>query len=203
MKLLRLLRTGKSLVGSSDVAQYRMGDPRAMPVFESKAGEESKVESPKSKVVAAAPKGWFAGLVARLGRLFSKPQKRAIPQFNNPGVQGELSLERVKVMRNDLSDTDLEVVPKKTERPKESAGEMRKANTQSIQSNELKANGSLTTTTPLTLPLAPSEGSCEKIAGNELKSDQNQSLVTSSPTIFSQLQGEREGGERAIEVGGS
>ena len=28
-----------------------------------------------------------------------------------PVVQGELSLEKVKVMRNDLSDTDLEIVP--------------------------------------------------------------------------------------------
>jgi hypothetical protein len=42
-----------------------------------------------------------------------KVEKPAIPEFSKPAVQGELSLDRVKVMRNDLSDADLEVVPAK------------------------------------------------------------------------------------------
>jgi hypothetical protein len=33
-------------------------------------------------------------------------------------VQGELSLDNIKVMRNDLSETDLEAVPMKARRPK-------------------------------------------------------------------------------------
>jgi hypothetical protein len=37
----------------------------------------------------------------------------AIVRFNKPLIQGELSLERVKVVRNDLSDTDLEIVRSK------------------------------------------------------------------------------------------
>ena len=55
--------------------------------------------------------GWLAtlcGLFARSGRKAAKP---AIPRFPKPPVQGELSLERIKVVRNDLSDADLEVVP--------------------------------------------------------------------------------------------
>jgi hypothetical protein len=36
-----------------------------------------------------------------------------IPQLAKRPVQGELSLERVKVVRNDLSDTDLEIVTAK------------------------------------------------------------------------------------------
>jgi hypothetical protein len=40
--------------------------------------------------------------------------KPAAPRFNKKPVQGELSLENIKVMRNDLSDTDVEVVPKKS-----------------------------------------------------------------------------------------
>jgi hypothetical protein len=42
-----------------------------------------------------------------------KIEKPAIPAFEKPAVQGELSLDRVKVMRNDLSDADLEVVQAK------------------------------------------------------------------------------------------
>jgi hypothetical protein len=48
------------------------------------------------------------GLFARSGGKAAKP---AIPRFPKPAVQGELSLERIKVVRNDLSDADLEVVP--------------------------------------------------------------------------------------------
>jgi hypothetical protein len=40
--------------------------------------------------------------------------KSAIPRFDKPGVvQGELSLDNIKVIRNDLSDADVEVVPMK------------------------------------------------------------------------------------------
>ena len=42
------------------------------------------------------------------------PVKSAIPRFDKPVVQGELSLENIKVVRNDLSDADMEVVPAKT-----------------------------------------------------------------------------------------
>jgi len=49
----------------------------------------------------------LTGLFARSGRKEAKP---AIPRFAKPAVQGELSLDRIKVMRNDLSDADLEVV---------------------------------------------------------------------------------------------
>ena len=37
----------------------------------------------------------------------------AVPHFDKKPVQGELSLDNIKVMRNDLSDADVEVVPKK------------------------------------------------------------------------------------------
>lgn len=43
----------------------------------------------------------------------SKAVKPLIPRFPKPPVQGELSLDRIKVVRNDLSDSDLEVVPAK------------------------------------------------------------------------------------------
>jgi hypothetical protein len=39
-----------------------------------------------------------------------KPKLSGIPRFGKSGVQGELSLDRVKVVRNDLAHADLEVV---------------------------------------------------------------------------------------------
>ncbi len=39
-----------------------------------------------------------------------KPKLAGIPRFGRAAVQGELSLDRVKVVRNDLSHADLEVI---------------------------------------------------------------------------------------------
>jgi len=50
-----------------------------------------------------------------------KRGKPAIQEFPKAPVQPELSLAAVKVVRNDLSDTDLELVPARTPGPKGSA----------------------------------------------------------------------------------
>lgn len=39
-----------------------------------------------------------------------RPKLGGIPRFGKPAVQGELSLDKVKVVRSDLNHTDLEVV---------------------------------------------------------------------------------------------
>jgi hypothetical protein len=62
---------------------------------------------------AALLSGWQAKLCGLFARSERKAAKSAIPRFPKPAVQGELSLERIKVVRNDLSDADLEVVPAK------------------------------------------------------------------------------------------
>jgi hypothetical protein len=48
-----------------------------------------------------------------LGSRKAAPPKPAVPRFNKGPVQGELSLDNIKVMRNDLSETDVEIVPMK------------------------------------------------------------------------------------------
>jgi hypothetical protein len=58
--------------------------------------------------------GWTAKATERFTHPKVKPAKPAVPQFSKPPVQAELSLDRIKVLRNDLSDADLEVVPAKT-----------------------------------------------------------------------------------------
>lgn len=62
--------------------------------------------------------GRFSAWVAKLNPLAWLPRrnaagKSAIPRFHRPPVQVELSLDNVKVLRNDLSDADVEVVPAK------------------------------------------------------------------------------------------
>ena len=46
-----------------------------------------------------------------------KAAKPAIPAFAKPMVQTEMSLDRVKVVRNDLSDSDLEIVRMRPQPP--------------------------------------------------------------------------------------
>jgi len=74
--------------------------------------------TPKLKVAAA-----WSGEALKQAAIFcldhnpfsaiGKPKLAGIPRFGQPVVQGELSLDRVKVVRNDLSHADLEVVGQK------------------------------------------------------------------------------------------
>lgn len=64
--------------------------------------------------------GWVSQLGSKLSSLVSqrpKAARNAIPRLSAVPVQGELSLENIKVVRNDLSDTDLEIVTKKSAQP--------------------------------------------------------------------------------------
>jgi len=168
MSLLRLLTTGKSLVGvSGEESRYRLTSQKLLPQFgparnpfssrakaqpaqveacspEDQGGNGASVAKPslpgsrgepaamlqravEHRVVptkfdirklagalwqriAALVIGWRAKLGGLLAHSGGKAAKPAIPRFPKPPVQGELSLDRIKVMRNDLSDADLEVV---------------------------------------------------------------------------------------------
>jgi hypothetical protein len=140
MSLVRLLTAGKSLVGIQDLkSRYRSVDPRAMPKFGSekkvntdvareseakpsvaKSDVETSIANVEQTPVATARKarggGWVSQWGSKLSTLVSqkpKPARSAAPRFNEVPVQGELSLDNIKVVRNDLSDADLEVVTRK------------------------------------------------------------------------------------------
>jgi hypothetical protein len=171
MSMLRLLTTGKSLVGlRSTESPYRLTNQRLLPRFgptrnpfkSSSKSEPAQIEarfvgdeggkgasreaggianacrptpaaSPsgaqdRSASATASGHGFTKALQLRavalfgeckrklagiFGRGFVKAAKPAIPRFAKPAVQGELSLDRIRVVRNDLSDADLEVVPAK------------------------------------------------------------------------------------------
>ena len=144
MSLLRLLTAGRSLVSvRDDETRYRLTSQRLLPQFGSAknpfTGREAATPAPAADVpqsaepvavpattVAPGParglwleaaawmSGWTGKLTERFSRPKPKPAKPSIPQFSKPPVQAELSLDRIRVVRNDLSDADLEVVPART-----------------------------------------------------------------------------------------
>ena len=66
---------------------------------------------------ASLPQTQRRGLSKMLSGLFERrvlPARSSIPKRARQSIQGELTLENVRVVRNDLSDTDLEIVAAKT-----------------------------------------------------------------------------------------
>ena len=141
MSLLRLLTTGRSLVSVRDTeSRYRLTTQRLLPQFgptRNPFGSPARQEPssvgtsrPPAELGEVSPKGegrghargfwlrlvglWSACKVkpgALIVRPFEKTATQASPQLPKRPVQGELSLDRIKVVRNDLTDADLEVVP--------------------------------------------------------------------------------------------
>jgi len=136
MSLLRLLTAGKSLVQSKEGNRYRVTSQRLLPKFESKKTPfgggpgEADTSAPEpaaapAVAIANAPtpapivteaaqtQGLFGRLRIWIGARFTRSPKLELPRLGKGPVQTELSLDRVRVVRNDLSDADLEVVPAK------------------------------------------------------------------------------------------
>ena len=105
------------------VASASMTEREAAPARKA----ESRTALAKSKLhaltavlrrcAAALLDGCKARLAALFARRRSRAAKPAIPRFDKTPVQTELSLDRIKVLRNDLCDADLEVVPAKPPTP--------------------------------------------------------------------------------------
>lgn len=66
--------------------------------------------------LASGAKLWALALnlVGRMKRVRRKEPQSVIPRFGKPAVQGELCLDNVKVLRNDLEESDLEIVTAQT-----------------------------------------------------------------------------------------
>jgi hypothetical protein len=156
MSVLRLLSTGKSLVGLREQARpYHVSDEPLLPKFEVKenpfratvlpaqpkdglqaAAEKAAEPSPVEQVPAHPPAvaqqpavqvrlhrqpllkvGSRSGVGRRVGSLLSRlgglvRRQPLVRPVSRPPEQTELRLEAVKVVRNDLSESDIEVVPR-------------------------------------------------------------------------------------------
>jgi hypothetical protein len=137
MNLGKLLGAGKSFFGGRGVIAYREDKRVYLPKFnapknpfEPKAADGNSAPTPEPKKVSAtvvapapqkigtskipvfsAPKPMRTTSWAEKLNPFRAPQPIA-PMVN--AVQTELSLDAVKVLHNDLSDADVEVVPVKS-----------------------------------------------------------------------------------------
>jgi hypothetical protein len=144
MNLGKLLGAGKSFLGGCKVVAYRQDKRVYLPKFNSeknpfvtRAAEKpaATVAEPrlsKATAPATAPAPMAAPVMAPAQKapvfavqkpqatsrwtekfnLFRAPEPAPAPMVN--AVQSELSLDAVKVLHNDLSDADVEVVPVKS-----------------------------------------------------------------------------------------
>lgn len=92
----------------------------AQPAEAAKVSEPAKDSQPAK--VAAPVDSWLKKInpMVWFGNRKPAEPKAAIPRFGkaHAPIQGELSLDNIKVMRNDLSEADVEVVPAKARAPK-------------------------------------------------------------------------------------
>ncbi len=133
MKLGKLLFAGKSVVGGSETVSYRQNKQVALPKFASPknpfAPSKATVESnpvPAKKEIAPAPatppkRPPISGVSKSLAAWTTRVNPASLwagaaptEQKILPAVQSELSLDTVKVVHNDLSDAEVEVVPIKS-----------------------------------------------------------------------------------------
>jgi hypothetical protein len=150
MNLGKLLGAGKSFISGGKPAAYREDKRFYLPQFVSSKNPfanpalvSTQVELPKSPVPGsvAPPKKTAPGVktqkmpavavqgatarattwVSKLNPALIFGTAPAAVNRNVPPVQAELSLEKVKVVHNDLTDADVEVVPMKSRSAREPA----------------------------------------------------------------------------------
>ena len=134
MNLGKLLAAGKCIVKGNETIEYRENKQTLLPKFvpskkaparsskpsleaadtPAKETEPAPAESERIPQISGTPKSlaaWTSKLnpasVWRGSRMEEKNSKR-------PEIQAELSLNTVKVVHNDLSDADVEIVPIKS-----------------------------------------------------------------------------------------
>lgn len=129
-----LLAASKSFVNTRSETSYRVNKQALLPKFESPknpfvnlpkppppqnhapapsnhiaAAQATRLPPPPPRTPDEHPTTWVSRLKASV--LHDAPMNKVETQ---PGVQAELSLDTVKVLHNDLSDADVEVVPIKS-----------------------------------------------------------------------------------------
>ena len=132
MNFGKLLGAGKSFVSGRGGVAYRESKHVYLPKFNSKKNPFAPKPATPAEVVAVEPKPVTAPLASKTQKIFApaspKPVRAAswtekLNPFRAPkpaapplmsAVQPELSLDAVKVVHNDLSDADVEVVPLKS-----------------------------------------------------------------------------------------
>jgi len=135
MNLAKLLAAGKSIINGRQAVSYRANKNVYLPKFGSPRTCENPAPAqsgagPTSVQRAAAPVAaktqkippWppapaptrATTWTSKLNPISRWRESQAAPEEPRPAVQSELSLDSVKVVHNDLSDAEVEVVPIKS-----------------------------------------------------------------------------------------
>jgi hypothetical protein len=131
MNFGKLLAAGKSVVNGNGAVEYRENKQALLPKFVSpknpftpkkSAGAvpapvqngHAPAKAQPVPPISAAPKS-LAAWTSKLNpaSVWRSPKAEA-ENFARPEIQAELSLDTVKVVHNDLSDADVEIVPIKS-----------------------------------------------------------------------------------------
>lgn len=108
----KIRAVGRTLT-PAEVAAAKLKETRPLPALT--AVKDRKVDQPSAgESLGSRMAGWVKRIhpLGWLRRRATAP-KPAVPRFDKAPVQAELSLDRIRVVRNDLSETDVEVVPAK------------------------------------------------------------------------------------------
>jgi len=128
MKFGKLLAAGKSWMNGSAEISYRVDKQFYLPKFESPKNPLAHLPKAKTEHSLLAKKEIVAPKVEKVPAVSAAPkpqpnwttklnpfsQLAPEPKSDRPVVQSELSLDSIKVVHNDLSDADVEVVPMKS-----------------------------------------------------------------------------------------
>jgi hypothetical protein len=101
----------------AEIAAARLKETRRLPAIQSIRPESEPASGLRVRARSAMERS--AALIQKWNpwsaerRAVKAQAKPAIPRFDKTPVQTELSLDRIKVIRNDLSEADVEVVPMK------------------------------------------------------------------------------------------
>ena len=124
MKLGKLLAAGKSIINGNGSIEYRTNKQVALPKFSvpkhplvhsSKPSSGGDGAPRPAAPPAAADSKPAATWSSRFNPVSAwRGARTPEPEPARPQVQAELSLDTVKVVHNDLSDADVEVVPIKS-----------------------------------------------------------------------------------------
>jgi hypothetical protein len=139
MKLGKLMAAGKSLVSGRGAMAYRESKQAYLPKFgspknpfvtpaqnespkaplENPVAPMEKVSAPswtktqKMPTISGTPKS-LATWTTKLNPMTMLRGSQEEKNFSRPIVQSELSLDSVKVVHNDLTDADVEIIPMKS-----------------------------------------------------------------------------------------
>jgi hypothetical protein len=131
MNFGKLLAAGKSWMNGSAEISYRVDKQFYLPKFESPKNPLAHLPKAKTENVAPPKKEIVAVKIEKTPAISVAPKSRPAqpnwttklnpfsqsapePKNERPIVQSELSLDSVKVVHNDLSDADVEIVPMKS-----------------------------------------------------------------------------------------